>query len=67
MKKLTLRGQEVAELLGVSHVTVKRHAVTGKIPSVLIGGIRLYNREQIELLTHDEDWEDRWKGFCQQK
>lgn len=40
--RLSLREPEAAEALGVSASWLRREALAGRVPSVLIAGVRLY-------------------------
>jgi hypothetical protein len=40
--RLALREPEAAEALGVSASWIRREALAGRVPSVLVSGVRLY-------------------------
>ncbi len=50
----TLTVKQVAELLGLHQVTVRRRCYTGEIPSFKVGARRLFKRSAIESLMNGE-------------
>jgi len=54
----TLTVKQVAELLGLHQITVRRRCYTGVIPSFKVGARRLFKRSAIEALMNGEQRRD---------
>lgn len=50
----TLTVKQVAEMLGVHELTVRRRCYTGEIPSFKVGARRLFKRSAIEALMNGQ-------------
>ncbi len=53
-KAQTLTVKQVAKMLGVHELTVRRRCYTGEIPSFKVGARRLFKRSAIEALMNGE-------------
>lgn len=53
-KSQTLTVKQVADMLSLHQVTVRRRCYTGEIPSFKVGARRLFKRSAIEALMNGE-------------